>query len=106
MWFTSAGQAPADNQRAAPPLPLASLSFSIAASREQQQQSSDAAARQRCLLVRPRAPPLPPLPLASVHAAGSVGASKSAEQQHAGVDFPGDYCVHTRSHCPELTGTG
>jgi hypothetical protein len=94
MFFaTSAGQAPVgDNGSRTAPLPLASLSFSIAAREQQQPMQQQGSA----WFVRRAAP----LPLASIHAAAP------ASEAHTGVSFPGDYCVHTRGHCPALTGTG
>lgn len=95
MWTfsTSAGQAPVDSDstRRSPALPLASLSFSMI----QHEQQTAAPMPKTIALARPRAP----LPLASISAA-------AAKESHTGVAFPGDYCVHTRGHCPELTGTG
>lgn len=98
MWTfaTSAGQAPVGSDggaRPVAPLPLASMSFSIA--REQQPNEQQRASAPTMVLPRGRAP----LPLASLSAA-------VAKESHTGVAFPGDYCVHTRAHCPELTGTG
>jgi hypothetical protein len=103
MWFTSAGQAPAADSRASSgsALPLASLSFSIGAREQQPQQNQPHQPQRFCM--RGRAP----LPLASVHASSSAAAAAGgASEEHTGVAFPGDFCVHTRSQCPELTGTG
>lgn len=99
MWTfaTSAGQAPVGDSGRLAPLPLASLSFSIA--REQQQQGQQQAPSM-VALARGRAP----LPLASISASSSGAAP--LKESHTGVAFPGDYCVHTRGQCPELTGTG
>jgi hypothetical protein len=99
MWTfaTSPGQAPVgDSTHRSPALPLASLSFSMI--NEQAAAPTPTPTPTPVALARPRAPT--PLPLASISPAAA------AKEPHTGVAFPGDYCVHTRGHCPELTGTG